>query len=199
MSEAPDSTHGPGGAEDGRSSWQRELERLDILDGARVRLWRDEFLHLCVAVDGETRHRDVTPCRLFPVSERANYISFLDSERKEVALLRDQDRLDPESLAVLRSELTRTYFRPRILSVRTIEDSHGVARWEVETDRGARVFEVRETMRTLEETIPDARKFLVLTRAHDQINWWLNLTERPETMMLGSALSQPAAPEEEKK
>jgi hypothetical protein len=126
------------------ADWQAEIGRLQIVAPERVRVWRDEFRRLHVQVDGGAEHVDVKPMPVFPVSEAADYVSFLDNKDKEVLLLRDPHGLDPDSRKVLEEELGRTYFVPKIIRVHEIEDAHGAARWEVETDRGYRVFDVRD-------------------------------------------------------
>ena len=125
-------------------SWDAEIGRLAIIAPHRVRIWRDEFRRLHVEVDGETEYVDVRPTRVFPVSEAADYVSFLDRDENEVVLLSNAGQLDPESRRVLEEEFAQTYFVPKITYVHEIEDSHGAARWEVETDRGYRVFDVRD-------------------------------------------------------
>lgn len=127
-----------------QGSWQNELERLELLDAARLRLWRDEFRRLHLLVDGETEHVDLRPAPVFPVSGVAEYMSFVDDKGRELVLLRDPGELDPESRQVLTEELSRTYFVPRITCIYEIDDAHGSARWEVDTDRGYRVFDVRD-------------------------------------------------------
>ena len=127
-----------------QGSWQNELQRLELLEAPRLRLWRDEFRRLHVLVDGKAEHVDLRPALVFPVSGAAEYMSFVDEKGRELVLLRNPDQLDPESRQVLAEELSRTYFVPRITRIYEIEDAHGSARWEVETDRGYRVFDVRD-------------------------------------------------------
>ncbi|UCG88270.1 MAG: DUF1854 domain-containing protein [Gemmatimonadota bacterium] len=136
------------------ASWEAELGRLEMIGPERVRVWRDEFRRLHVQLDGETEHVDVKPARVFPVSGAADLVSFLDHDGKEVLLVENPEGLDPESRRTLQEEIARTYFVPKITYVYDIEDSHGAARWEVETDRGYRVFDVRdrEDVRVLEGT-----------------------------------------------
>lgn len=133
-------------------SWETELARLELLDASRLRLWRDEFRRLHVLVDGKTEHVDLKPAPVFPVSGAAEYLSFVDEKGKEIILLRNPGELDADSRRVLAEELSRTYFVPRITRIYEIEDAHGSARWVVETDRGYRVFDVRdrEDVRILE-------------------------------------------------
>jgi hypothetical protein len=126
------------------SSWDAEVSRIDMVEPDRVRISRDEFNRLNVQVDGEAEHVDVKPARVFPISGAADCISFLDRDDKEVLLLRGTSGLDPQSRQVLEEEIGRTYFVPKITYIYEIEDSHGAARWEVETDRGYRVFDVRD-------------------------------------------------------
>ncbi|MCJ7821728.1 MAG: DUF1854 domain-containing protein [Armatimonadetes bacterium] len=126
------------------ASWDAEVNRVDMVDPGRVRVWRDEFHRLRVQVDGEAEHVDVKPARVFPISGAADCISFLDEDNKEVLLLKGVSGLDPESRQVLEEDIGRTYFVPKITYIYEIEDSHGAARWEVETDRGYRVFDVRD-------------------------------------------------------
>ena len=128
------------------------MERLEIADSRGVRIWRDAFRRLCLRLEDGTEHVDVRPAPVFPVSEAAEYVAFLDSEDKEVLLLRDMRGLEVESRQCLEEELGRVYFVPKIISIYDIEDAHGAARWEVETDRGYRLFDVRdrEDLRVLE-------------------------------------------------
>ncbi len=126
------------------TSWEAEIRRLEIVDPARVRVWRDPFRRLCVTVHDYATYLDVRPARVFPVSEAADFVSFLGIEDKEALMLRSTCGLDAESRKVLEEEMTRAYFVPRIIQILEIEDAHGAARWEVETDRGYRLFDIRD-------------------------------------------------------
>jgi hypothetical protein len=140
--------------EQGNAGWKAEIDRLRIMPAARVRIWRDEFRRLHVQVEGEEEHVDVKPAPVFPVSEAADFVSFLDGKDKEVLLLQDPAGLDPDSRKVLAEEMNRAYFVPKIVRIYDIEDAHGAARWEVQTDRGYRVFDVRdrEDLRVVRKT-----------------------------------------------
>ncbi len=126
------------------TSWEAEITRVGILEGKQVCIWRDAFRRLCVTVEGHATYLDLRPARVFPVSEAADFISFLGLEDKEVLLLKDVCRLDCASRRVLEDELTRAFFVPKIVSIYDVEDAHGAARWEVETDRGYRMFDIRD-------------------------------------------------------
>ncbi len=136
--------HGPEGTNDSRAGWEAEVARLAIVEPSRVRIRRDDFRRLCVRLDDGPEFVDVRPAPAFPVSGAAGYISFLDADDKEVLLMAGTEGLDPDSRQCLEDELDRVYFVPRILRIYDIEDAHGAARWEVETDRGYRMFDVRD-------------------------------------------------------
>ncbi len=139
-----DAPRGPAGANDSRAGWEAEVARLAIVDPGRVRIRRDAFRRLCVRLDDGPEFVDVRPAPVFPVSGAAGYISFLDADDKEVLLIAGPEGLDPDSRRCLEEEMDRVYFVPRILQVYDIEDAHGAARWEVETDRGYRLFDIRD-------------------------------------------------------
>ena len=126
------------------SSWHAEVARLGMVGGQQVCIWRDPFRRLCVTVKDHATYLDLRPARVFPVSETADFISFLGPDDKEAVLLKDICRLDHQSRQVLEEELTRAYFVPKITAIYEIEDAHGAARWDVETDRGYRIFDIRD-------------------------------------------------------
>ena len=84
------------------------------------------------------------PRRLFPVSGLDKYITLLDSEGVERAIVRDISRLDPDSLAVLERSLMEYYMIPRILRFVKMSENFKIWMWTVETDRGEYTFEVRD-------------------------------------------------------
>lgn len=107
----------------------------------RVRVWEDDFHLLHVSVDGQ-EHSGVRAVRTFPISERADYVSFLGEDGKEVVLLAHPHRLDKDSLATLNHALEKMYYVAKIRRIHTITEVMGVSNWQVETDRGYAAFEV---------------------------------------------------------
>jgi hypothetical protein len=144
VADSQDETEETAAPSEAGESWDQELARLEIIDASRVRIRRDEFRRLHVVVDGTDEHVDLRPAPVFPISGVADFVSFLDEKGKEAVLVRDLGGLDEESRAALAEELGRAYFVPKIISIYEIEDAHGAARWEVETDRGFRIFDIRD-------------------------------------------------------
>lgn len=83
------------------------------------------------------------PKRLFPISGLTKYISLIDAEGREAAIIRDLKTLMPESKRVIENSLEEYYLIPKILSVSDRYEKHGVLKWTVETDRGMRTFEIK--------------------------------------------------------
>ncbi len=115
-----------------------------LVEPERVRIWEDPFRKVCISVDG-TQFTDVRARRAFPLSGKADYISFLDDKAKEVALLAHPRRLDKDSRSALDEALGRMYYVAKITRVDSITETWGVSHWQVETDRGYASFEVTDS------------------------------------------------------
>ena len=72
-----------------------------------------------------------------------------DEEGTEIGLLDDVRGLDPDSQRIIRDELERSYFMPRITDVLDVREELNVVIWEVETNRGPRKFEVRHVRQNI--------------------------------------------------
>ena len=113
----------------------------DLVQPERVRLWEDAFRVLHADVDGKV-YDDVRPRRLFPLSGKADYVSFMTDRDHEVLLLARPDRLDRESRKALEQAFDRLYYRAIITRVDHVSETMGVSYWQVMTDRGYARFEV---------------------------------------------------------
>ncbi len=102
----------------------------------------DLYLVRLIRADGSVLE-PLEPRRLFPFTDPSKYVSLLDSEEKEVALIRDVNELDRDSAKVLEDCFREYYMIPRILRVTDCEDKFGMLKWSVETDRGSVTFRIR--------------------------------------------------------
>ena len=125
-------------------------DMVGLVQPERVRLWQDDFRRLHISVDGR-EYEDVRAVRAFPVSGKADYVSFVNKEGKEVAFLARAHELDKESRRVLTDALQKMYYVAKITRIFSLTETMGVAHWQVMTDRGYATFEVadREHIRTL--------------------------------------------------
>ena len=83
------------------------------------------------------------PRRLFPVSRIDEYITLLDEEGKEKAVIRKLTDIDAESREVIEYSLNDYYLVPHITRIVSITEKNGKIHWIVETDRGYKEFDVR--------------------------------------------------------
>ena len=125
-------------------------EAADLVTADQVEAREDAFKVMSLTVDGE-RHDNVRPARVFPLSHKAPYISFIGDGGQEVALLANPEDLDEESRRTVELVLERNYFAPKIIRIYSITETWGVGHWQVETDSGHASFEVtdREKIRRL--------------------------------------------------
>lgn len=123
---------------------QARTESVTVLDPAEIRLRINEQKQLELRLpDGEV----LTGIRVvpaFPISRPNRFVYLFDSEGKEIGLLTDHRRLDRESRELLLEQEDQAYFMPRIIRIERIEEKQGlgIARWDVETDRGWNSFEM---------------------------------------------------------
>ncbi len=85
----------------------------------------------------------------FPLTTPDDFVIISNEEREFVGLLRNYKRLDPDSLKILEEELEESYFLPRITKIEKIDDQFRMMEWTVQTDKGARTFEVRSRQRDI--------------------------------------------------
>ncbi len=123
---------------------QARTESVTVLDPAEIRLRINEQKQLELRLpDGEV-HTGIRVVPAFPISRPNRFVYLFDSEGKEIGLLTDHRRLDRESRELLLEQADQAYFMPRIIRIERIEERQGlgIARWEVETDRGWSSFEM---------------------------------------------------------
>ena len=83
------------------------------------------------------------PRRLFPVSSLDTYITLLDKDGKEAALIRSLASLFADSRATVVASLDDYYLVPHITRIISSDEKYGTLRWVVETDRGVKGFDIR--------------------------------------------------------
>lgn len=83
------------------------------------------------------------PRRLFPVSRANNYITLLDEEGVEVAIIKSLMNLNKESLEVIEYSLNDYYLVPHIERILSVSEKNGKIHWIVETERGMKEFDIR--------------------------------------------------------
>jgi len=113
-----------------------------VLSAAEARFSRNDEGRLLLLM-AETRQALGSVMAAFPLTRTGQMISLRDEEGREIAILDDIRKLDPQSRKIMREELERSYFMPRIVDIIDVREELGVVTWEVETNRGPRTFQVR--------------------------------------------------------
>ena len=80
---------------------------------------------------------------MFPITGLDKYISLLDSEGNEIAVIRNINDLMPESKAIVESCLKEYYMMPRITKFIGMSEKFKIWMWTAETDKGVCTFEIR--------------------------------------------------------
>lgn len=118
------------------------MARLYI-NGDEVRFTRKDMCLVDVEFYDGRKFENLEPRRLFPVSGLKKYITLLDEEGKECAIIRSIDDLIPESKKIIEDCLREYYMIPKITRLISCFEKFGVLKWTVETDRGEHTFEIR--------------------------------------------------------
>ena len=117
------------------------MDRKYLTRDDSVTAAENNLVHLSLA-DG-TAFECLEPRRLFPVNRPNEYITLLDSEGVERAVIRNINELSPESAKVVRDSLEDYYLVPQITRIISAVEKYGNLHWCVETDRGMKEFDIR--------------------------------------------------------
>lgn len=87
--------------------------------------------------------------RCFPFETPDEYVSVLDRDGREYALIRDINEFSEEAREIIRAELDRKYLCPVIYAIFSLKEKLGYSYWKVATDRGRLEFTVHDTYRSI--------------------------------------------------
>jgi hypothetical protein len=125
-------------------------DELNLLDPKGIRIYRDEFNRLRLRFDnpeGNGEPPEVEVVMGFPLTNSDHFVSLVEvkdgKKDKEIGMIEDIRKLDSKSRKILKAELKRAYFMPKIMKINRLKEYHGVMKFDVETERGRREFETR--------------------------------------------------------
>ena len=128
----------------------KETDDLNILDPENIELSIDEEQEVSIRLKNQNKvfeNIEINPA--FPLSKIGRYLSITkeNKEKKklgeEIGLIKDINDLDKSSRNVIDQALEKIYFIPKITKIYRIEEEFGVTRWEVETQKGKRSFDIK--------------------------------------------------------
>ncbi len=125
------------------------MERYIVTNKDRI-TQTDTYLVRLDTADGKT-FENLEPRRIFPYTFRNEYVSLLNSDEKEEALIPSLAELDSESREALELCLKEYYMVPRIVEILNIEDSRALLRFRVRTERGVVKFQIQNRHSDIKE------------------------------------------------
>ena len=97
-----------------------------------------------------TQYARVYLHRAFPFELTDEYISVLDDDQKEIGFIRSiEDDFDADTAILLKDELAKKYFCPKITRITEMKDNYGFMQVKTETDLGKLSFSVRDIYRSI--------------------------------------------------
>ena len=116
-------------------------ERIYVTNKDKIEVNENNLVNLTLQ-DGRVFEK-LEPRRLFPVSRIDEYITLLNADGIEIAVIRKLTDLDDTSREIIGYSLDDYYLIPHITKILSISEKNGKVRWIVETDRGYKEFDVR--------------------------------------------------------
>ena len=87
--------------------------------------------------------------RCFPFETPDEYISVLNKDGREYAMIRDLAQMPADAQEIIHGELNRKYLCPTVKRIKSLKEKLGYSFWEVETDRGEMSFSMHDTYRNI--------------------------------------------------
>lgn len=92
------------------------------------------------------KFQNLEPRRLFPLSGLEKYITLLDEEGVEQAIIRDLRTLPDRERQIIEECLAEYYLIPKVKRILASSEKYGVVTLKTETDRGPAVIEIRNLL-----------------------------------------------------
>lgn len=121
------------------------MERIYI-DGDMATFTRKDITIVDVTLQDGTVFQNVEPRCLFPSSNGRKFITLLDENGVEQAVIRDLDALPKEQREIVEACLAEYYLIPRITKILNTTEKFGLITLETETDRGPARIEIRNLL-----------------------------------------------------
>lgn len=96
-----------------------------------------------------TEYERVWLHRVFPFDLAEEFISVQTKDGEEIGMIRRLSDFDGETVDLLRVELERKYFIPKIKKILALRERRGFSYWKVETDIGEFELSLQDTYRSI--------------------------------------------------
>lgn len=122
---------------------------LRYIDGPEVRFTPNDGIFIDAEFYTGEKLTGLEPHRLFPKSGGNKYVTLLDGDGNQVAVIRDTKNLTEDSRQVVEQALEEYYMIPRITKFIKMVDTFKIWMWTAETDHGVLTFEVKNHISTV--------------------------------------------------
>lgn len=85
----------------------------------------------------------------FPFEMKEEYICIQNEEKEEIGMIRSLSDLREEEIKLLKDEIKKKYFAPKILKIKKLTERYGSSYWDCDTDYGFRKFTVKDAHRNI--------------------------------------------------
>ncbi len=119
------------------------LKNVNFLEPEAIEFCKDDLGRLKLKIHPDREYDNVRVVKGFPLTDVGRFLSVRDENNEEIGIIRDLEELPESVRELLMEEMERLYFIPRITRILSIKTEFGVAIWEVETDKGPRIIELR--------------------------------------------------------
>ncbi len=120
---------------------------MEFLNPKTATFAKDESGMLRVTLADGVRHDAVYCVPLFPVSDLTGFIAVMgrgdQGKDNEIGLIEDLKAFDKLQRQLIENDLKLAHFLPEITRINAIRKQLEVEEWDVQTDRGAKRFQVR--------------------------------------------------------
>ncbi len=118
------------------------MSRLYI-DNDMARFTRKDISLVDMELFDGRKFENLEPRRLFPLSGLEKYITLLDQDGIERAIIRDMKTLPPHEQDIIQACLAEYYLIPKITKITGCKEKYGVLRIWAQTNCGDVVIEIR--------------------------------------------------------
>ncbi len=113
------------------------------IEGPEIKLTQNDKIFVDAEFYTGEKFTELELHRMFPITGLNKYISLIDHDGNEMAVIRNIEDLMPESKAVVESCLNEYYMIPKITKFIKMSTKFKIWMWTAETDKGICTFEIR--------------------------------------------------------
>ena len=131
-----------------------EAANLSYLTPKDITFAKNGEFPMAETSDG-AKHDRVWLHRVFPFELSEEFISVQTKDSEEIGIIRRLSDFDGETADLLRRELERKYFIPKIKRILTLRERRGFSYWKVDTDIGEFELSLQDTYRSITKVSSD--------------------------------------------